>query len=186
MSNATPNEKYSIIKALCEREAQSIIIDLQLPAHHVEDIAERLVLRVFMHASKYREGALSFKSYCWKLCRQLGLNERDYYRADKRRELLLRAEEDAELDAEEISGSVCWVERLTVTQSKAAFIADFRERYAKLPPDERALLEEMGMGIPESKSQLQMKPDRRKKLAASLRKKFADLRFFLTRIEKSS
>lgn len=185
MSKTTPEEQYLIIKAYCKRAAASVIIDLQLPANHAEDIEGRLFVHMLKLAPRYREGARSFKSYCWKLCRQLAFNEREYYRADKRGELLLRTDGEIE-DKEGESGCVSWVEQVAVTQSKAAFITDFRERYAELPQDERSLLDEMGQGIPESQSKLGLKPDRRKKLIASLRSKFGDLRFFLTRIEKSS
>lgn len=175
MKNTTPNERYEIIKAQCERETLAILLDLHLPAEHAVDIEGRLVVHMLKVAEKYRAGALSFKSYCWRHCLNLGINMREFYRADKRRELLNRVQED---EKEEADGNVSWVERLVVTPSKAMFITDFRERCSKLTSDERAVLNELEAGITERESSFE--PNKRRRLHESLREKFADLKIFLT------
>ena len=191
MKSSSPCPIPDGLSCLCARLTDFVMQQTRLSPCHAEDIRQKLFLDLLICSRTYRPGKRSLAAFLRKRGHQMSLNLIRKYRSNKRVELCHRIshpffqgkrkeeKQGENRHAEEYPPMA--TDTLSTRESRIELCVDIRARVNKLSRQELSLLLELLDGITPSESRLGLTPAKRRRLRAVLKKKFADLQFYLTR-----
>lgn len=166
---------------LCSHLTHRVMAETNLSPCYAEDIQQQLLLKLLLCCMAYRPGKSSLSSFLWRRGRQFQNNLIREYRAQKRAELCHRVFHPLLNGSPERNDIPAEGKGLLTVDSRAELHVDIQIRLRSLDKQELELLLELFHGVSPSESSLGLSAAKRRRIHARLKRKFADLQFFLTR-----